>query len=244
MKLIQGKTSKPRKTLVYGQSFTGKSHFAAGAPDVLFLDIEDGLNDFETRKTPVLKTFGEVMDAIRWVYKNPEGIKTVVVDSADWLEKLIEDDCCNDANVESFAADVFGFGKGRSVVVPKWSKFVKGLDALRELGIHVVLLAHERVQKMTPPDAPGYERFVPALKDGQLATLTEWADEVFRLSFVVTTVTEDAGFNRTRRITSGDTDATRQCQTSPSAGVLAKNRLGMDSIIDNLTWTEYSSAIN
>ena len=46
MKFLTGKQSKPRKTLIYGAEFTGKSHLAANAPGVFFIDIEDGSERF------------------------------------------------------------------------------------------------------------------------------------------------------------------------------------------------------
>ena len=206
------------------------------------------LNDFDVRKTEVVTTWQVLLDTFKELYifakSNPDFCQTVVIDSGDWVERLMQNHLCDIANVETMAADVFSYGRGKKAIIPLWDALILRLDSLRDIGIHVVVLAHEKHQKITPPDAASYEKTVPAIDDGGREMLCEWADEIFRLSFTVQCRTEDEGFNRTRTVVSKMTEGKRECQTSPSAGVLAKNRLGLESVYSGFSWGVYQEAIN
>ena len=89
--ITRGRESKPPRLLVYGQEGTGKSTFAAGAPSPVFVQTEDGLGEIDTAKFPLAKKFEEVTDALTALRDEPHDFQTVVVDSADWLERLVWD---------------------------------------------------------------------------------------------------------------------------------------------------------
>ena len=101
MKILKGRQVKPRRVLLYGQEGVGKSTWAAMAPRPIFLDFEDGLGDIEVEKTERLTTFGDTLSALGWLYSQEHEYKTVVFDTADWFEKLIHDQVCQNANVSN-----------------------------------------------------------------------------------------------------------------------------------------------
>ncbi|MFN9292481.1 MAG: AAA family ATPase, partial [Planctomyces sp.] len=47
VKITTGKKAVPRRVMLYGTHGIGKSSWAAQAPGVLFLNVEDGLNDID-----------------------------------------------------------------------------------------------------------------------------------------------------------------------------------------------------
>ena len=80
--------SAPR-LVVYGVEGIGKSTFAAGAPNPIFILTEDGLGSLSVAHFPVAKTFANVMSAIATLHDEDHDFYTVVIDSLDWLENII-----------------------------------------------------------------------------------------------------------------------------------------------------------
>jgi len=89
MKITTGKQEKPRRTMLYGVHGVGKSTWAAQAPDCLFLNLEDGLNDIDCSRSGLITQFDQVMDSLRWLAENPHDYKHLAIDSVDWLEAII-----------------------------------------------------------------------------------------------------------------------------------------------------------
>ncbi len=65
---------------------------------------------------------------------------TFVIDTADWLEKLLIEHVCQRNNKTSI--EDFGYGKGYIVLAEEFTKFLASLDPLLARGMHVLLLAH------------------------------------------------------------------------------------------------------
>lgn len=222
MLIKSGRRARPRRIMLYGVHGVGKSTFAAGAPRPLFFDVEGGIDDIESDKTDRLKTFGDVVAGVSWLLGNDTGHKTLVVDTLDWLERLIFADVAQANQVASI--EKIGYGKGYKFAVDKWNFLLRGFDALREQrGMTILLLAHSVSRKIMPPDSESYNRYEPALHEESSRLIQEWCDEVLFASFRVFTRSEDQGFNKTRNIAIGGKD--RYIRTSESASVLAKNRL-------------------
>lgn len=221
MKILSGKSEKPRRILLYGVHGVGKSTWAAEAPGPIFLDVEDGIGDIDVAKTERLKDYGSVVSSVSWLVSNPHEFKTVIIDTADWLEHLIFDDVARAEGKTNIEA--IGYGKGYKIAAKKWQFLLQGLEALREKGMTIVILCHAQVKKFTPPDGDGYERYEPALHEVGSRILQEWCDEVLFACFRIFTRTEDQGFGKERKIAVGGKD--RLIKTSESASVIAKNRL-------------------
>ena len=80
MKVIRGKTPQARRVLLYGVHGVGKSTWAAQAPEVLFLDFEDGLSDIDCAKSEHLHELPELMAALRWLATEEHGFQTIAID--------------------------------------------------------------------------------------------------------------------------------------------------------------------
>ena len=82
----RGRTQKPPRVFVYGTSGIGKSTFGSQAPKPIFVPTEDGLDEIDCAKFPLAATYEEVIAALR---TQPHEFESVVLDSLDWLERLV-----------------------------------------------------------------------------------------------------------------------------------------------------------
>lgn len=144
-----GKTRQPRRIMLYGTHGIGKSTWAASAPKPIFIQTEDGLADIDCDSFPLCETFEDAIGCLRSLYESDHEYKTVVIDSADWLERLIWAQVCADKNVTSI--EDIGYAKGYTFAVDHWSRIINGLNALRAQGMASILLAHSQIEKFEDP---------------------------------------------------------------------------------------------
>ncbi len=236
MKIVSGKKTKPRRTLLYGVHGIGKSTWAAQAPNCLLLNLEDGLDDIDCERTEHLQSLDLVNEALIWLANDKHKYQHIAIDSADWLEGLIHAEVAKKAGKDF--ADI-GFGNGYKSALKYWDEITFKLDWLRkEKSIGVILLAHCAIKKHSDPETDSYDRYQPALHDSASAMLQEWCDEVLFASYRVFVRKEDLGFNKERGIAVGNSE--RYLRTQESAACLAKNRLeGMPAEI-GFSWSEYA----
>lgn len=231
MKILSGKQTKPRRVMLYGDNGIGKSTLAAKFPRPIVLNLEDGCGDIDVDKTEKLGTEQDVIGAISWLVQNEHPYKTVVIDSADWLERKLFYAVAQKENKPTI--EEIGFGKGYEAAAKRWEFIIAGFDELIKRGMYVVLTAHVKVQKFNNPQGSAYNYYSPALHEKGSWLVVDWCDEVLFLHKPVDTVTEDQGFNKTRAIAIGGTE--RIIYTSEAASHVAKNRLNMQPIIP-LDW--------
>lgn len=227
----------PRRTLIYGVHGVGKSTFAAGAPGAIFLPTEDGLADVDCHSFPVMKSLEDVKAALREIHREQHDFKTLVIDSLDWLERLIWEPICVDKGVTDISE--IGYGVGYSMALGEWSKMLEGFSRLRnDKGMSIVLIAHSKIEKFQDPSADSYDRYSPKLHKGASALCQEWSDEVLFANYRVFTTTKEEGFNRKRTVGVGTGE--RVLYTTDRPAHIAKNRLGLPDEIP-MTWDAYSS---
>src|SRR5262245_12338175 len=89
-----GKTQMPPRIMVYGTEGIGKSSLAASAPKPIFIQTEDGLNEIDCAKFPLARSFDDVLEALNELATEQHSFESVVIDSLDWLERMIWDVVC------------------------------------------------------------------------------------------------------------------------------------------------------
>jgi hypothetical protein len=236
MKITTGKKNVPRRTMLYGVHGVGKSTWASKAPEVLFLNLEDGLNDIDCSRSDLITDFDHVMDALRWLAEEKHKFKFVSIDTADWLEKLIWKEVALKASKDNIA-DI-GYGAGYKQALSFWDRVLFALDWLRsERGMGIILLAHADIKRFESPEQDSYDRYQPALHPLASALIQEWCDEVLFASYRVFTRQEDQGFNKKRTISVSDGE--RYVRTQETAAVQAKSRLAMPPEIP-FDWDSYA----
>jgi len=235
-KIVCGKTPAPRRVMLYGTHGIGKSTFASCAPKPIFLQTEDGLGEIDCDKLPVVTNFNEAMGALSELYTEKHPYQTVVVDSLDWLERLIWAEVCRKRNVENI--EEIGYAKGYVFSLTQWREFLEGLSALRvDKGMTAILIAHARIERFENPETESYDRYVPRLHKLAAAIVQEWCDEVLFATYKVYTKQSDEGFNRKR--TQGVGSGERIIRTQERPAHVAKNRLNLPDELP-LDWNAYA----
>jgi hypothetical protein len=199
------------------------------------LQIEDGLDDIGVDRSPQLRSTQEVA---RWLIElggeEDHGYQTVVIDTLDWLERLIWSATARDHNKKSI--EEIPYGKGYQLAMPRWDQLITMLDGCRAKGMNVILLAHAKVEKFTPPDGDPYDRWQPDLHKTALPKIQEWVDEILFATWKVNTIAADEGFGRTRSRAVGD--GSRVVHSCPMPTHSAKRRIELPDEMP-LSWHEY-----
>jgi hypothetical protein len=226
----------PPRLMVYGVEGIGKSTFAAGAPDPIFIITEDGLGSLDVEHFPIATSLDNVMDAIGALYAEDHPYKTVVLDSLDWLEAIIH----REMEAKHDAKDL-AYGKGAMIAAQQWRDVLDGLNALRnDKQMTVILLAHNTIKRFDSPEVEPFDRYQPKLQERSNAVVREWADAVMFANYKTIVKKDDVGFNKTvaRGISSGE----RMLFTTERPAYMAKNRYNLPDSIP-LTWDAFANAI-
>ncbi len=243
--LHSGPRRVPPRLLIYGREGVGKSTTAAQAPHPVFLPTEDGLDQIDCRSFPLAKSYKDVLAALAALRAEPHDFETVVLDSLDWLERLIWDEICREFGVRSIEKADGGYAKGYIHALGPWREVLAQLDALRaERHMAVILLAHAKVETFADPESAAYDRYSPRLHKHAAALLVEWADAVLFATHKYRTQSEDAGFNRTRTIAVplGAEGGERVLRTVGGPACIAKNRFSLPAELP-LSWPALVSAL-
>jgi hypothetical protein len=241
----KGRRPMPPRILLYGTEGIGKSTFGARAPAPIFVPTEDGLGEIDCHHFPLADSIDQVIEDLAALHKEPHDYQSVVVDSLDWLERLIWDEVCAEYGVKSIEKVDGGYAKGYTHALTPWREVLSRLDALRlDRGMVVILIAHARVEKFEDPESAAYDRYSPRLHKHATALVTEWADAVLFATRRFRTETEEAGFNRTRTIAApvGKDGGERILRTVGSPACVAKNRYGLPAELP-LTWDALVAAM-
>ena len=237
MQIITGKKSRPRRIILCGPHGIGKSTWAADSPSPIFAQTEDGLDDIGVDRTPLIESYEEYCVIVENLHR-PHNYSTFVVDTIDWLERLIHQRVAIDAKVKSI--DEIGYYRGYLTAIRHWNDVLKGLNSLRNnRNMAIILLAHAKEAKIEPPDAESYNRYEPDLHKHVAPLLQEWADEVLFANYKVNAIQKNEGFERKRYIAVGGDRVIYTCE-KPSH--LAKRRIAMPDEIP-MQWAAYADCI-
>jgi hypothetical protein len=216
----RGRISRPQKAVIYGPEGVGKSTFASLTPDPVFLDTEGGTHHLDVTRLDAAATWDEITASVAQLAKADHPFKTLVIDTADWLEKRLSEHLCRKANKDSI--EDFGYGKGWVQLTEEFARFLNSLDALLARGMNVVFLAHATVKKFEAPDQAGsYDRFELKLSKQTAPLLKEWADLVLFANYVTKIAEKDNGKVR------GVGGKERVLFATHTAAYDAKNRHGL-----------------
>jgi len=235
----------PPRLMLYGTEGIGKSTFGASSDRPIFIQTEDGLGEIACDKFPLARSFGDVTATLSELYSEKHDYQTVVVDSLDWLERLIWEEVCREFGVKSIEKADGGYAKGYTHALTQWREFLNWLDALRnDRGTVSILIAHAKVEKFEDPESTAYDRYSPRLHKHAGALITEWSDAVLFATRRFRTETEEAGFNRTRTIATavGADGGERILRTVGGPACIAKNRYGLPAELP-LAWPALMAAL-
>jgi adenylate kinase family enzyme len=190
MNVIKGKLSKPQKVVVYGPEGVGKSTFASKFPEALFIDTEDSTVNMDVARFQKPSSWTMLLQQIAYVKANPKICKTLVIDTADWAERLCSEHICSKSNVKGI--EDFGYGKGYVYLEEEFGRFLNQLQDIIELGINVVITAHAEIKKIEQPEEiGGYDHWQMKLEKKTMPLLKEWADILLLANYKVYVVNVD-----------------------------------------------------
>lgn len=220
-RVSSGRITRPQKVVLYGPEGIGKSTLAGKLPKPVFIDTEGGTHHLDVVRFPDITTWEEITAAVAQLATEDHDFKTLVIDTADWLEKRLAEHICRKANKESI--EDFGYGKGYVILAEEFSKFLASLDGLLKRGMHIVFLAHSTVRKFESPDqAGGYDRFELKLSKQVAPLLKEWTDLILFGNYVTKLAENESGKKR------GVGGRERTLFTTHTAAWDAKNRHGLE----------------
>jgi hypothetical protein len=222
-KVKRGRQDRPRRTLLYGVHGVGKSTFASQFPSPIFLPIEDGVSDLDVASFPIPRTITDVYGSIIELTSVEHDFKTLVIDSADWLERLIWKKVCEIGGKQCITD--FDYGKGYGKAAEIFSELLASFDQVREVGMNIILIAHADIKKFANPEGDSYDRYVPKMHETCGSRAMEWADEVLFATYKTYVRQTQEGFGQHRGIGVGQGE--RVIRTSERPSHMAKNRLGM-----------------
>jgi hypothetical protein len=240
----RGATTSPLRIVLQGQEGVGKTTWAAGCPDAVFLTAEDGGGVLDYARV-VIPDWPDLLRAVRDLIADPGPFRTVVIDTIDTYEKRCWAFLCEESGWKSI--EDAGFGKGYTAAAEEMDRLRAALDELRaRRGLNVILLAHVHVRPFNDPNGPAYDRYEMRLHKGTAALWSSWADAVLFACFDATVM--KAG-KKGRAAVLDDAmakgkavEVRRVLYTTKEAAYDAKNRHGLPDELP-LSWPAFAKAI-
>ena len=221
-KITGGVVSAPLKVVLYGVEGIGKSSFAARFPQPVYIDTEGGTGRLDVQRLPAPDSWQMLLEEVDAAAAGQVPCQTLVLDTADWAEKLCMAGVCARFKVKGI--EDIGYGKGYTYVKEDFARLLDALDKVVAAGRHVVVVAHAVVAKFEQPDAVGsYDRWVMKTSKQVAPLLREWCDMLLFANYK--TVVEKSGSGPSAK--NKASGARRVLYTTHNACWDAKNRFGL-----------------
>lgn len=234
---------RPPKIIIYGKSKIGKSTFGSQAPNPIVLDLENGMESIYVAKHKA-NTFMEVMEFMRALYTQKHDFEYLVVDSVDWLERIMGHQLCNQYQAKTLNdknCKAFGYGGGERLLLTMWDQFIKGLDFLhQERNMGIILIAHNQIRKFEDPLTESYDQHSIKLEKRSAERLKEWVDCILFASQKVKIEEEKQGFGA---VVNRGKDMGRIIYTEARPSFEAGNRFKLPPEIE-FSWKAFYSHFN
>ncbi len=220
--VTSGIQTSPVKTVLYGPEGIGKSTFASHFPDPVFIDTEGGTKRLNVARLPQPTSWAMLLDEVQAVRRGEVPCGTLVIDTADWAERLAIRAICAKAKVDGLEG--FGYGKGYTYAKEEFGKLLDALEEVLNTGHNVVVLAHAAITKFEQPDAVGnYDRWSMKTSKQVAPLLREWCDMLLFANYK--TVVEKVGDGKNAK--SKASGGRRVLYTTHHACWDAKNRFDL-----------------
>ncbi len=222
--------------LIYGVPKIGKTTFACKRENHILMDIENGSGKIQNvKRLPVPKNFSEVIAQLNELLTGKHKFETLVIDSLDHLELLVNKSACEE-NGWAVLSDG-AFGKGGDAARSKWNLFIDLLKKLRPK-MHIILIAHSIVRTVNDPmkNSP-YDRHDFKLQEKSAALFKETVDAILFCTFEV--LLKESASGKAKVL--GDIPPTRVILTQGRASHEAGNRYSLPYRIA-LDYDEYKKA--
>ena len=243
--ITKGPTHRAPRIVLLGVEKVGKSTFAAGADNPIFIPIarEEGIDDLDVASFPVANTLQDVKDSLRVLFEENHDYKTVVIDSSSALDPIITAQAVLDEGVESSAKLGGGYGRQYDTILLLWEELQGCMDALRNSkNMSCIMIGHVKVGSFDDPLVDSYSRYQWDIAKKVDAQLSRWADSILFANKPVIVKKEDGGFKtKSRGISAGrNVLFTQGMPGHPGGGRGVYGRLPVE--ID-LSWQAFKDAV-
>jgi hypothetical protein len=190
LEVVTGKIEKAQKIVVYGPEGIGKSTFASRFPAPIFIDTEDSTAYMDVHRTKRPSSWPMLMSQVEGFARNHIGYRTLVLDTADWAERLCIEHICVKGKVEGL--EDFGYGKGYVYLMEEFGRLLNKLTDAVNSGMNVVVTAHALMRKVEQPEEMGgYDHWELKVQKKTAPLLKEWADHVLFANYKVYVMNTD-----------------------------------------------------
>ena len=234
MKIIKSNPTKPIRVLIYGVEGIGKSTLGAKSDSPIFITPEGGADQLtDAHGNPVdivdgVTNWDTLRKAVSFLINEEHSYKTLVLDSADWIEKI-----CHSAIIGKSGKSIstvnggYGAGYRQSEIMHK--EFIDDVSKLRETrGMNIVITAHAAVKPVKDPSMmTDYDSFEIKCHEMVSSLWREYVDALLFARFR-TFVKESDDTAKARALS----DGTRVVYTRKQPSFQAKNRYGMPPEIE------------
>jgi DNA polymerase III delta prime subunit len=161
------------KFCFYGPEGIGKSTLASQLPSTLFIDTEGSTDHMNVVRYPRPQSWDALLDMVEDAGNLK--IRTLVIDTADWAERLCTDALCAAKGWKGI--EDAGYGKGYVYQAEAFGKLLDKLTEIAEKGINVGFCAHAQLRKIEAPEETGaYDHWEMKLAKKIGPMVKEWAD--------------------------------------------------------------------
>ena len=120
-----GAIPAPVKVVLYGVEGIGKSSLAARFPGAVFIDTEGGTKRLDVRRLPAPTSWQMLTEEVAAAAAGGVDCQTLVLDTADWAEKLCMAAVCQRLRVKGI--EDIGYGKGYTYVKEDFARLRQAL---------------------------------------------------------------------------------------------------------------------
>jgi len=215
LKTKKGGDWVPPKLVIYGEEKSGKTTTATQAPRPLYIGTDNGCRRLDVDYLDPPETWLEFVEQLQFVaeYAKADGFETIVTDTLNGVVDLCAQWVCQTMYGGKWDDPKYGFlawgAKGWNGVDEQMRKVLPLYDKLIDSGVWVVMLMHQRIERITLPEGGEYTRWMPAVHKTVWPRIGQWVDATLRIDYDKSTAEVD-GHKRvitdgTRLLRCGDT---------------------------------------
>lgn len=223
LKITKGLKPTAVRAVFYGVEGVGKTSLAALLPNPLFFDLEEGTHQLDVARVSI-DSFATLESSLAHLAADTQGFRSLIIDSADWAERLRSEALLKKHNKKSI--EDFGFGKGFVMLAEEMARTLELCDAIVHRGVNVVWIAHAKTVRVSPPDmVDGFDRYELKMSKQVAPLFKEWADLLIFANYETIMVKGNDGRVK------GSGGQNRFLHTERNAAWDAKNRFGLPAIL-------------
>ena len=190
MRITKGVLPCAKKILLYGPEGIGKSTLAAQFPGAVFIDTEGSTTHMDVARFETPSSWQMLLNEVQYVIDHPDICKTLVIDTADWAERMEIEELCKKKGWDGLEAP--GYGRGYQYSAEEFGKLLNKLTEVIHKGINVVMTAHAQLRKVELPEEMGaYDHWEMKTSKKVAPMIREFMDAVFFLNYKTIIVNVD-----------------------------------------------------